>query len=390
MFPSLPSSPSSISSGGYAASRSRSRSLSGDEDDDAFQPKRLRAQALPSSASSGSSGPSGSSASPGEWAADPPTESPASLVAQVSLTPSSPGSGSFDPLGALPSLALVPAFTPLDDESSIHSAESVEEEAPAEPVALFHGPADHEHEEAVDVFVDEERVVIRACFVARDMDLGDHMNATLTCGPADGFSGLYATDIGGDLVLIVLPPEGMHGLAYLRHTAARGAELTGIARQMTDAYAEEAGVPGRFAVAYATSPLWDDLNAYRLERQAAGETLDELVDGLIQAHALDLPLAAPALDVPGSPPAMPAGERLRQVGEAMAQRHAAYANLLATTFGGEAIALTQPAVYASWDGVILDFQQAPDHAFVDAQAAALMAQLAEAGPAHMAPATMLG
>ena len=65
-------------------------------------------------------------------------------------------------------------------------------------------------------------------------------------------------------------PEGMQGLVYLRHTASRGEELLQAATQMTEAYAEETQMEGRFVVAYTTRALWEDLDDYRQARQAAG------------------------------------------------------------------------------------------------------------------------
>ena len=52
----------------------------------------------------------------------------------------------------------------------------------------------------------------------------------------------------------------------------------------------------------------------------------------------------------------------------MALNHAGHAAALAETFHGEAVELTHAAVFASWDGNVLDFIGEPEHEFVDVQA----------------------
>ena len=375
--PSPPSTPSSFGSYAY---RSRSRSPS-EASDDGFQAKRICLE--------------------GPQAPQSPDSGPAALVSPVSLTSVSQRGGSPAPLASLvptalfqadgadpwhavpaglpplPALTLPPPALPMDvasdesdDASSIVAAPAAAPATGPQAAAPAGAPgiSDHEHEEAVDVYVDGQRVITRACFVARDAELGAHMNHTLTCAPAEGFSGLYATDIGSDLVLIVLPPEGMQGLVYMRQTTARGDDLALLALHLTQAYTEETELQGRFVVGYATSPLWEDLDNHRIQRQGAGETLDEVVDALILDHDLQLPLSQPALNVPGSAPPTPAGERFRQAGELMALNHAGHAAALAETFHGEAVELTHAAVFASWDGNVLDFIGEPEHEFVDVQA----------------------
>ncbi len=230
---------------------------------------------------------------------------------------------------------------------------------PALPTVPAHDPL---HEEALDLWVGETRVVIRACFVDRDIDIDDDANPLLACRSDEGFNGLFATNLGGDLALIVIPPVGVgDGLVFMRHCAITGPQLASTAHHMMYHYQQEMEVAGRFVVAFATTPLWDNLNEHRQEREAAGEALDTIVDTLILEHGLDLPLSPPAITTPGAPPPLPASVRFQQAGEALVGRHIIRAEALAAAFGGSAVELPTPSVFVPFDGSLVMFDTPPDY-----------------------------
>ena len=284
--------------------------------------------------------------------AEAPPTPPGPLLSQVPLM--SPPSGPYGPAAPGPEAVAEAAGDAAAAEAAPAAADV--EDHPAAP-----GIADDEHNTAVDVLFGEQRIISRACLVARDTDLGDDMGPVLTCGPDDGFTGLFTTQIGCAMALVMLPPAGADGTVYMRHAAVTGAGLALVAAHMVESYETDTGEAGRFIVAYATNPIWDDLNAHRLEQQAMGVPLNACIDELITGLGLDLPLTQAAESVPGSAPPVPEGERFRQVCEAAAAAHAQRAEALAQALGGQAVALPTPAVFATWRGDLVQFAAMPDH-----------------------------
>ncbi len=324
-------------------------------DESAFQPKRLRSDAPEpgeeASASPGSPMSQVSAVSPPLDGPDPDLAAFAPGMPALSLSPATEPPAADEPA---PPLLAPPAAEPLappSDPEAAHAAEAADDAAD-----------DAAHNTSVDILVNQQVVIARACLVARDIDLDEDAGAVITCEADDGFAGLFTTQLGGAMALVVLPPEGLEGIVYMRHAAVTGATLVEESARMLQAYAIDAAAPGRFFVAYATTPIWDDLNATRLAQQAEGRSLQAVVDGLITDLGLDLPLSEAAALVPGSPPPVPEAERFRQVCEAAAQAHAARAEALADALGGQAVRLPTPAVFATWRGDLIQFDVMPDHA----------------------------